>query len=100
MTQNVELLDVGGNVFLVKASWRAFPSFAMQLDTLHHLASEVEALRALLKEGDIAEVSEGLESLSESLQSWVRYVRQYCDSYAIALPADVRGDSGESGVLG
>jgi hypothetical protein len=96
VTQSLELLHVGANVFLVKASWRSFPSFAMQVDTLHNLATEVESLRALLEQGNFADVSEGLEGLSESLRSWVSYVSQYCESNAIELPVNFRSQLGAS----
>lgn len=88
MTQHVQLLDISGNVFLAKPSWRAFPSFAMQVDTLCNLALEVEAMRRFLESGDVARLSEELEDVSETLQSWVRYVRIVCDSNSIDLPVN------------
>lgn len=96
MTQHVQLLDVGGNVFLVKPSWREFPSFAMQVDTLYNLALEVETMRRLLESGDVSRLSEELDDTCETLQSWVHYVRSYCDRNSIELPVNFERVQGEA----
>lgn len=86
MSDQLSVLNLSGNFAVIKIAERAYPAVAIQVDTFHGIAQDVERMRNLLQKGDVTKLAEELDYLNDELGEILQFIQTVCDLRSVKLP--------------
>lgn len=95
MTDDVHLLSNQTNFAVVKLKGREYPGVAIQVDTFHEIAANVNRMKSLLQKGDLSELSDEIDALYEELKEILSLIEVVCNSQSVPLPAQFKKQGAE-----
>lgn len=84
MTDSAKLLSVPVNFAVVQLPERQYPGVVIQGDTLAGLVSQLARMKALLRAGDMEELSDEIDEMEDQLSGALSFYKSVCENHSIS----------------